>query len=71
MLNFFHLVNKYRIEEAKEILKNDYERNLNIIDVAYDVGFNNKVTFNKAFKLFKQIPGEYERNSNCVMSFIS
>ena len=49
-LNFFHLVNKYRIEEAKEILKNDYERNLNIIDVAYDVGFNNKVTFNKAFK---------------------
>lgn len=49
-LNFFHLVNKYRIEEAKEIFKNDPERNLNIIDVAYDVGFNNKVTFNKAFK---------------------
>jgi len=49
-LNFFHLVNKYRIAEAKEILKNDSERNLNIIDVAYDVGFNNKVTFNKAFK---------------------
>lgn len=49
-LNFFHLVNKYRIAEAKEILKNDQNRNLNIIDVAYDVGFNNKVTFNKAFK---------------------
>ncbi len=49
-LNFFHLVNKYRIEEAKEILKNDQNRNMNIIDVAYDVGFNNKVTFNKAFK---------------------
>jgi AraC-like DNA-binding protein len=49
-LNFFHLVNKYRIEEAKEILKNDQNKNMNIIDVAYDVGFNNKVTFNKAFK---------------------
>lgn len=49
-LNFFHLINKYRIEEAKEIFKNDQNRNLNIIDVAYDVGFNNKVTFNKAFK---------------------
>ena len=49
-LNFFHLVNRYRIEEAKEIFKNDQNRNLNIIDVAYDVGFNNKVTFNKAFK---------------------
>lgn len=49
-LNFFHLVNKYRVEEAKEIFKKDQNRNLNIIDVAYDVGFNNKVTFNKAFK---------------------
>ncbi|MFY0630742.1 MAG: helix-turn-helix domain-containing protein [Flavobacteriaceae bacterium] len=49
-MNFFHLINKYRVAEAIEILKNDYNRNLNIIDVAYDVGFNNKVTFNKAFK---------------------
>lgn len=49
-MNFFHLINKYRIAEAVEILKNDYNNNLNIIDVAYDVGFNNKVTFNKAFK---------------------
>jgi AraC-like DNA-binding protein len=49
-LNFFQLINKYRIEEAKEILSSDRLRNLNIIDIAYDVGFNNKVTFNKAFK---------------------
>lgn len=49
-MNFFHLINKYRIAEAVEILKSDYNNNLNIIDVAYDVGFNNKVTFNKAFK---------------------
>lgn len=49
-MNFFHLINKYRIAEAIEILKNDYNQNLHIIDVAYDVGFNNKVTFNKAFK---------------------
>ncbi|MDJ0644894.1 MAG: AraC family transcriptional regulator [Flavobacteriaceae bacterium] len=49
-LNFFNLINKYRIQEAQEILRNDLNQNLNIIDVAYDVGFNNKVTFNKAFK---------------------
>jgi len=49
-LNFFELINKFRIEEALEILKNDRERNLNIIDVAYEVGFNNKVTFNKSFR---------------------
>ncbi len=49
-VNFFNLINKYRIQEAQEIFRNDLHNNLNIIDVAYDVGFNNKVTFNKAFK---------------------
>ncbi len=49
-LNFFELINKYRVYEAMEILRNDYHHNLNIIDVAYEVGFNNKVTFNKSFK---------------------
>lgn len=49
-MNFFTLINKFRITEALEILKSDFNNNLKIIDVAYDVGFNNKVTFNKAFK---------------------
>ncbi len=49
-LNFFELINKYRIEEALEILKSDTEKTKNIIDVAYEVGFNNKVTFNKSFR---------------------
>ena len=50
-VSFFYFVNKYRIEEALRILSSDASTNLNIIDVAYDVGFNNKVTFNKAFKI--------------------
>lgn len=50
-LNFFELINKYRVEEAMERLKNNPE-NLNIIDIAYTVGYNNKVTFNKSFKRF-------------------
>jgi len=59
-MNFFKLVNKYRIEEAEYIFKNDLNNNLNIIDVAYDVGFNNKVTFNKAFKeQTNSTPSEY------------
>lgn len=50
-MNFFSLINKFRIEEAQKILKDNYlNSSLNIIDVAYDVGYNNKVTFNKAFK---------------------
>lgn len=59
-LNFFELINKYRIYEALEILKNDTQKQLNIIDVAYEVGFNNKVTFNKSFKkILAQTPTQY------------
>ncbi len=59
-LNFFELINQYRITEASHLLKNDTHRNLNIIDIAYEVGFNNKVTFNKTFKKhFAQTPSQY------------
>jgi len=59
-LNFFELINSYRIEEAKQLLKAEKHKNFNIIDVAYEVGFNNKVTFNKSFKKYNQItPSEY------------
>lgn len=59
-LNFFELINKYRIAEALDILKNDTFNNLNIIDVAYEVGFNNKVTFNKSFKkIISLTPSQY------------
>lgn len=59
-LNFFELINTYRIKEAQEILKNDIHHNLNIIEVAYEVGFNNKVTFNKSFKKqLEQTPSQY------------
>lgn len=61
-MNFHELVNKYRINEAKQIFETDCQRNLNIIDVAYEVGYNNKVTFNKAFKKDTQVtPSEYQR----------
>ncbi|WP_166962401.1 helix-turn-helix domain-containing protein [Yeosuana marina] len=59
-LNFFELINKHRIEEAINIFQSDKFRNLNIIDVAFEVGYNNKVTFNKAFKKYTgQTPSKY------------
>ncbi len=59
-INFSELINEYRISEAMEIMKNDRFNNLNIIQVAYEVGFNNKVTFNKAFKKhLSQTPSQY------------
>ena len=72
-INFFNLINKYRIQEAQEIFKEDWQKNLNIIDVAYEVGFNNKVTFNKAFKeVTKLTPTQFlqktHRESNLATS---
>ena len=59
-LNFFELINKYRIDEASELLKNNTHRKLSIIEIAYEVGFNNKVTFNKSFKKYhSQTPSQY------------
>jgi len=49
-MSFSELMNKYRINEAAEILRRDEYNNLSIIQVAYEVGFNNKVSFNKYFK---------------------
>lgn len=59
-VNFFELINKYRINETINIFSQDVNGNLNIIDVAYEVGYNNKVTFNKAFKKETSItPSEF------------
>ncbi len=62
-LSFNELINKYRINEAKSILDTDVNKNLNIIDIAYDVGFNNRATFNKAFKKITSLtPKEYQQS---------
>lgn len=59
--NFSDFVNQYRIEEAKRIIIND-DRNLKLIEVAYDSGFNNKTSFNNAFKKFTSYsPSEFQQ----------
>lgn len=59
-LNFFELVNKYRIDEAINMMREGKYEKLNIIDIAYAVGYNNKVTFNKSFKKIHQVtPSQY------------
>ena len=49
-MNFFELINKFRIDEAVRMIKDDKYKDFNIIEIAYEVGYNNKVTFNKSFK---------------------
>jgi AraC-like DNA-binding protein len=45
--NFFHYVNGYRIEAAKQLLKNSDKQ---VATIAYESGFNSKSTFNNVFK---------------------
>jgi|GEM_PF-2289009 Response regulator containing CheY-like receiver domain and AraC-type DNA-binding domain len=54
-MNFYDFVNAYRIEEAKKILLSGFESNSDSIsDLAYQCGFNNRVSFYKAFKKITQ-----------------
>lgn len=60
--HFFDFVNRYRINEAKDILLND--RHKTILEVLYEVGFNSKSSFNTAFKKHAQTtPTDYRKAS--------
>lgn len=48
--NFYELINGYRIEESKEILTAENNETPKILAIAFDVGFNNLSSFNRAFK---------------------
>ena len=66
-VSFHEFVNMYRIKEAKELLTDDSPKKLNIINVAYEVGYNNKVTFNKAFKRdTKLTPTQYQKTATKI-----
>lgn len=49
--SFYDYVNAYRIKEAKRKLCADFDSSVqSISDIAYQCGFNNRVSFYKAFK---------------------
>ena len=50
-LSFFDFINKYRVEKAKELMKDHPDRIL--LHIAYDSGFNNKTSFVNSFKKFE------------------
>ncbi|MEZ4944109.1 MAG: helix-turn-helix domain-containing protein [Cyclobacteriaceae bacterium] len=50
--NFNDFVNRYRIEYAKSLLRDKKYAHFKIEAIASESGFNNKVTFNKAFSKF-------------------
>lgn len=67
-VNFFEYINLKRVEEAKILLKSTSKNELNIIEIAYEVGFNNKGTFNSVFKKITGLtPTEFRRQSESLL----
>lgn len=59
---FHEFVNRYRVEEAKRILRERTYKELPVLDVASMAGFNSKATFNRFFKKFAGVtPSQYRQ----------
>ncbi|MFC2137648.1 helix-turn-helix domain-containing protein [Bacteroidota bacterium] len=62
--NFFDLINDYRIRDAKVQLVNSMVTKKTVLEILYDIGFNSKSSFNKAFRKNTGItPTEYRKNA--------
>ncbi|MEW7280422.1 AraC family transcriptional regulator [Aquimarina sp. 2201CG1-2-11] len=59
--HFFDFINTYRIQEAKTLLQ---DKELNIQEIMYKVGFNSKSSFNTAFKKnVSTTPSNYRKSN--------
>jgi len=58
--NFFDFVNSYRVEAFKQRMDDPRSRQFTLLSLAFEVGFNSKTAFNRAFKKqTDQTPREY------------
>lgn len=65
-LGFFSFVNSFRIQAAKDLL---LATEKSVIEIAFEVGFNNKSSFNEAFlKFTRTTPGQYRKNAQIARS---
>lgn len=64
-LTFYDYINLKRIEEFKRAVQLQENKNLNLLGLSYDCGFNSKSSFNRNFKKFSgQTPSEYLASLN-------
>lgn len=57
---FNDFVNRYRVEEAKRLLSDPARRDESLLSLAFEAGFNNKTSFNQAFKKYTRMtPSRY------------
>jgi len=61
-LHFFDYINSFRIKKATQILSDPNNKQLTVLEVLYEVGFNSKSSFNTAFKKHTGFtPTEYRK----------
>ncbi|MGL5235629.1 MAG: helix-turn-helix domain-containing protein, partial [Empedobacter falsenii] len=62
--HFFDFVNEYRIEKAMQILKDPSQKELTVLEILYQVGFNSKSSFNTSFKKYTgKTPTDYRKEA--------
>ncbi len=62
--NFYELINRYRVEEAKSLLKDETMNYLSIVGIGFEAGFNSKTAFNTSFKKYTGVtPSEFKKNN--------
>ncbi|PKV51448.1 AraC-like DNA-binding protein [Aquimarina sp. MAR_2010_214] len=61
--HFFDFVNEYRIQHAMDILKDPTKKQVTVLEILYEVGFNSKSSFNTSFKKYAGVtPTQYRKN---------
>ncbi len=60
--NFNDYLHSYRVKAACQLLADPDKKDMTILEIAYDLGYNSLAPFNKAFKeLTSQTPTEWRR----------
>lgn len=63
--NFFDFINKYRIDEFKNLALDAEHKQYSILAIAFDAGFNSKASFNRIFKnITGHTPSQYIKEKN-------
>ena len=58
--NFNDFINGYRVKAVQDMLKEGKQKQLSLLGIAHECGFNSKATFNRVFKkLTNSSPSEY------------
>ncbi len=67
--NFYQLINRFRIEEAKKMILDPKMNHLSLLGIGFQVGFNSKSVFNTTFKkITEQTPSEFKKNNILIFN---